>query len=279
MHNYLPKSPVTRVPELIERSDGLWIFTGGDLDDHIRLWRDIDSKVNSAQWAMAAIAASLTTTYGENDIEKFAEAVSRSSQYIWKMARTYRRTIEKSLYSDNLSFSHHAEAIRHPEPAEALAVAQDQGLSSIGLGEWITEQARARATKPQRAAHKKRQDDLRDFLERVDGVILNDFMLSCPNADWGRRVFRGWRDDVAWELRRIGRSDITDQVSDAVAEGANTITDIKQATGLSVREIEGVVAGKVKEGEWDFVREGGEPDDARGSRRTIIHVRGAPCFA
>lgn len=88
------------------RLNFLWDFQGNDLDDHIRLWRDINSKVESAQWALAAIAASLTTKYGDSDIEKFAQAVGRTPQYIWKMARTHRLTIEKSLYSENLSFSH-----------------------------------------------------------------------------------------------------------------------------------------------------------------------------
>ena len=80
-------------------------------------------------------------------------------------------------------------------------------------------------------AHKARQSDFKTFLERVDGVILTDFMETCPNAEWGRRVFKGWWDDVRWEISQITRKEVMERVVDALLEGAQTATDIKSKTG------------------------------------------------
>ena len=44
------------------------------------------------------------------------------------------------------------------------------------------------------------------------------------------------------------------------------------------KEIEGVIAAKVRDGEWEFLREGGETEMTRGIRRSIIHVVGDACF-
>lgn len=89
-------------------------------------------------------------------------------------------------------------------------------------------------------------------------------MATCPNAEWGRRVFRGWREDVTWALSQITRAETAERVADAVSEGAQTTPDIKQATGLQIKEIEGVVGKRIAEGIWEWVREGGEPDLSRG---------------
>lgn len=273
-----PPVSVATVSSLVERSDGLWEFHGKTVEDHVDVFLSIDSKVNSAQWAMAAIAASLETKYGEKTVDEFAEKVHYTARHIRRMSRTYRRAVEKGHWCPNLTFQHHTEALVHFDPSQALEVAQAQDMSALALREWINGQARVHATKPQKAAHKKRQNDFKDFLERVDGIILTDFMATCPNADWGRRVFKSWREDITWELGQIARTETADRVADALAEGALTVADIKSKTGLTVKEIEGVVAGKVAEGVWDLVREGGETDVARGSRRTIIHIVGQPCF-
>lgn len=270
---------VATISSLVERSDGLWEFHGESFDDHVDVFLSIDSKVNSAQWAMAAVAASIETKYGESKIEEFATKVQRTPRHIRRMARTYKLALEKGRWRPLLTFGHHTEALNHPNPGEALDVAESQNLSTLGLREWVNGRAEERATKPQKAAKAKRQNEFKDFLERVDKVILTDFMATCPNAEWGRRVFKGWREDITWELGQIARTEISDRVSDALAEGALTVADIKSKTGLTVKEIEGVVAGKVADGTWEMVREGGETEMSRGTRRMIIHVAGEACFA
>lgn len=272
----VPQTSVTAVTDLTERPDGLWEYKGGTLDEAVTIFLQIEGKVNSAQWAMAAICAQVEgeAKYGDGRIDEFSKQVHYTPRHVRRMARTYREALQKGRYRHDLTFTHHTEALSHKDPDEALDVAQAQSMSSLGLREWINEQATANATAPQKVFKKKRQNDFRQFLERVDNLILTDFMASCPNAEWGRRVFKNWREDVTWELSQITRTEAADRVSDAILDGALTIPDIKSSTGLPTREIEGVVGSKIAEGVWEWVREGGETDMSRGSRRSIIHVKG-----
>ena len=279
-----PRS-VASVPDLVERPDGLWEYHGKSLEDHITVWRDIDEKVESAQWAMAAIAASLTTKYGENDIEKFAQAVSRSSGYIWKVARTWkfwadRNSVPEGHFSD-LTFSHHVRAITHNDPVEAMNVARDRGFSAIGLEEWISDVAVENVDKPKKKSRKEpeRENEYKVWLERLDTALLKDFIPTCPNKEFARRVLaREWREIIAWELRETNRSENRDLILAAIEEGAFTEDDLRKVTRLRSSEISGVIGALVAEGLYEWVREGGETDMARGSRRAILHRVGTPVF-
>lgn len=275
---------VASVPELVERPDGLWEYHGKTLQDHIAIWRDIDGKVESAQWAMAAIAASLTTKYGENDIEEFARSVNRSAGYIWKMARTWKywtdiNSVPQGHFSD-LTFSHHVRAITHGDPVEAMNVAREQGLSAIGLEEWISDTAKEQADKPK--PKKKtlvKENEYKTWLERLDSSLLKDFIPTCPNKEFARRVLaREWRETITWELREINRSENRELILAAIEEGAHTEDDLRKVTRLSTAEVSGVVGSLVAEGLYEWVREGGETDMARGTRRSILHKVGTPVF-
>ena len=239
------------VPTLVARSDGLYDFQADTIQDHIAVWRTVDSGLDSSRWAMAAVAASLTGKYKEEQVKEFARSVDYSAGYVWKIARAHKFYTDKqkcpSGIVEGMSFSHHIRALSHPDPIEALHHAKANGLPAPVLEEWITSEARKKATGPQKAAHRKRQNDFREFLERVDKVILTNFMETCPNAEWGRRVFKSWRDDITWELGQIARTEVADRVSEALSEGAVTVPDIKAKTGLTVKEIDGVVAWKVAE--------------------------------
>lgn len=272
----VPSRSVATVPDLVERADGLWEYQGNTLDDAAGIFLEIEGKVSSAQWAMGAICCAVedNAKYGDQRVDQFAEKVRYTPRHVRRMAKTYREAVQNGRYRPNLTFTHHTEALSHPDPDEALDVAEAQDMSTLALREWINEQAEVNATKPQKTFKKKRQNEFREFLERVDNLIITDFMATCPNAEWGRRVFKNWRDDVTWELSQISRTEAAERVADAVMDGAVTIQDIKSATGLPNKEIEGVVGSKVAEGIWEWVREGGETEMARGSRRTIIHVKG-----
>src|ERR1051325_2415232 len=269
-----PKS-VVAVTDLVERPDGLWEYQGKTLQDHISVWRDIDGKVESAQWALAAIAASLTTKYGQSDIEEFARAVNRSPGYIWKVARTWkfwsdRNSVPEGHFSD-LTFSHHVRAITHPDPVEAMNVARDQGFSAIGLEEWIAEEAEEKIDKPKSKTKAKpvRENEYKLWLERLDTTLIKDFIPTCPNKEFARRVLaREWREVIAWELREINRSENRELILAAIAEGAHTEEDLRKVTRLSNSEVSGVVGCLVSEGLYEWVREGGETEMARGSRRS-----------
>jgi hypothetical protein len=265
-------------PLFKERQDGLLEYCGDTkLDAVISTWRQIDTSIDRGFWTQAAIAASITPVYGQDDTGKLAEAIEKSPAYVRRMAKTYRHFTENDTWVSDLSFKHHSIAMRHPNPSEALLMALEHGWSCAKTEEWIINQAvENSATK--KAVKKQRENEFRAFLERVDGIILNDFMETCPNADWGRRVFKNWREDVTWELSQIARTEAVDRVQDAINEGAVTVPDIKAKTGLSTREIEAIVGAKVAEGIWELVREGGETDVARGTRRMIIHVVGEGVF-
>lgn len=259
------------------RPDGLLEYCGDtELPTVIEAWRQIDTRIDRGFWTQAAVAASITPTYGQDDLGKLAEAIEKSPAYVRRMGKTYRHFTQNDTWVSDLSFKHHYVSMRHPRPSEALLMALEHGWSCAKTEEWIINEAyRNSNSKPVR---KQRENEFRTFLERVDGIILNDFMQTCPNADWGRRVFKNWREDITWELSQIARTEAADRVSDALEEGACTVADIKTKTGLTVKEIEGVIAGKVAEGVWEYVREGGETEVARGTRRMIIHVVGESVF-
>jgi hypothetical protein len=275
--NNNPPVSVTRIPQLVEREDGLFDFVGAEsIQECIAIYNKIDGTADSARWGMAAVAADAVAnaSYGEKRVEEFAQGVGKGKQYVYRLAKAHTFwTHSPHGYYSNLTFSHHVKAIVHPEPLVAMEHAIANGLPAVILEQWISEQAQEKSSKPKKK-NPKRQNEFREFLERVDGLILNDFMKTCPNVQWGRRVFGQWREDVTWELSQLQRTEVSDRIVDAVNDGAQTIPDIKIKTGLTIKVIEGVVGQKVADGEWEFVREGGKKDDQRGTMRTIIHVVG-----
>lgn len=282
----IPPVSVTRIPQLLERGDGIWTFTGGEFDDHVRIWNDIDAKVNSAQWAMAAIACSVTVKFGdgvigESGVEEFAKRVKRTPQYIWKMARTYHTFVTDypQGYSADLSFSHHVRAVSHSDPVEAIEAAKAGDLSAIGLEEWVTGQAKERIKKNKKNPPKEGDADFHAYLEHVEEVILDDFLgPRCPNVQWARRLFDNVLQEIRYENRQLYLSESQDKINAAINDGAMTIPEIRAKTNLPMRDVENLVKKMVAEGPWEWVREGGEPDAARGTRRSILHRVGEPVF-
>lgn len=271
---------VAQVSDLYEREDGFWEFRGDTLERHVEVFRKIDSRVNSAQWAMAAIAFSVSRKYKDSGVEKFAEQVEYSPRHIWRLIRTYK-TFENCHRCQNLTFRHHTAAAAYTDPEEALAVAEARGMSSLGLEEWVAEQAahsEEKADKAAKKAHKATRSDFLTHLEKVCSIIQNEFIAKCPNQDYARRVYRSWIEEVSFQIREINQTEERSLVRSAVEEGARTASDIKSMTGLPLRSIEAVVGTLVTEGIFEWVREGGETDVARGTRRTIIHIVGESVF-
>lgn len=262
-----------------ELADGLLEYCGPTDNPSLAVekWRELDASIDIGIWGQASIAAAIVPTYGQNQMDEFASAVEKSPCYVRRIAKTYKFFItQNNTRVSNLSFKHHSIALRYPDPFEALQQASMNGWGCVRLEEWIINECQK--THVKKAVRRQRQNDLRDFLERVDGIILTDFMETCPNAEFGKRLFKGWRDDIAWELSQINHAETADRVAEAIDSGALTIPDIKSATGLRASEIEGVIGIKVAEGVYEWVREGGETDMARGSRRAILHKVGTPVF-
>lgn len=204
LNNSIPQTSVSRVPELVERSDGLWEFTGDEtLDEAVAIFQKIDGGVESSRWAMAAIAASTSKKYGEGRLEEFAEKVGRKLRKVQEWARTYRLVTEKRLYRrncDKLSFSHYVEAVRYlDDPDHALDVGM--GMSAIGLREWVSEKnGVTKASKPKR---KQKQNEFREYLTNLDQKLAGEISDECPDVDFKRRVISSWREDIDWALKDI----------------------------------------------------------------------------
>jgi hypothetical protein len=162
-----------------------------------------------------------------------------------------------------------------------MNVARDQGFSAIGLEEWIAEEAVEKIDKPKSKTKAKpvRENEYKLWLERLDTTLIKDFIPTCPNKEFARRVLaREWREVIAWELREINRSENRELILAAIGEGAHTEEDLRKVTRLSNSEVSGVVGCLVSEGLYEWVREGGETEMARGSRRSILHRVGTPVF-
>lgn len=271
----IPSQSAASQPLLVQRPDGTWEFNGVTEEDHVDTFLKVDGDVDSAQWALAAIAASIDTRYGEDNIGDFAKKVKHTPRHIRRIAKTYRETMQKGRHRPNLTFSHHVEALAYENVEEALDAAEANDLSALGLRDWINKKAHERLDSKEK---KERETSFQEFLERVESVILNDWLVTCPNQAWGRRIFNPVLDEIRWENRQLYMQGIKDKVKAAISKGSLTISDIKATTGLKAAEIESTVGSMVIDGELEWVREGGETEVARGTRRVILHVVGQPVF-
>lgn len=87
--------------------------------EHVEAWRTHQESLWAHYWMLGAIAASLTRRYGENDVRRFAHEVQCSTALVYERAATHRAWQE--LEPDpTLSYSHHIEAAKFPDPQAAL---------------------------------------------------------------------------------------------------------------------------------------------------------------
>lgn len=115
---------------------GLPVFHGKTLDDYVSQWRKIDAATERNLWALAAIAASLVTKYGDGQVREFSETVGVTGSRIYQLAATYRN-FENSTRFENLSFKHHTIAARSASPGTAIAIAAKEGWSTRELEFYV----------------------------------------------------------------------------------------------------------------------------------------------
>lgn len=128
-------------PALIQTDDdGNLTFAGTSWEEHVEAWREIQESVTEHFWALGAIGDSLARNYGDGDIKRFAQEVGLSQKRIYKLVSTYRGWRGKQR-SQMLSFTHHEEALRAPDPVEAIEKAEEEGWSSRQLARWVDERA------------------------------------------------------------------------------------------------------------------------------------------
>lgn len=280
-----PEPEPDRQPEFqfVERVDGLVECHAQSLQDHIAAFRNVTAELDDHYWAQAAVAASAskkygTGEYGKKQMEKLAEAVELSSNYLFQMARTYRTFTENFTRDKNLYFKHHVIACRFANPSKALSVAVEKQMSCATFDEWVSAQNKKKAMKVTRKAQQAAQTAFLDHLEHVESIIEDDFIKNCPSKDFARRVYeKGWLSEIKFELRQYNRKLNEDLIRGAIEDdGARTLQEIKELTTLAMSDVESLVGQLVATSEYEWVREGGETEMARGGRRMILHKIGTP---
>jgi hypothetical protein len=270
--------------KFVQRLDGLVEVEAETIQDHIAAFRAVTSEMDDHYWAQAAVAASVSKKYGKAEhgdkkMEELSQAVELSVSYLRQIARTYRTFTTNFSRHNNLYFSYHRIACDYKNPEEALAVASEQGMSCKALAEWVSDQRKKDAKKKTRKAQKAAQTDFLTHLEHVEAIIEDDFIKNCPIRDFARRVYeKGWLQEIKFELKQFNRKLNEDLVRAAIDDdGARTLQEIKEVTTLAMSDVESLVGQFVALNEYEWLREGGETDMARGGRRMILHKVGTPC--
>lgn len=264
--------------EFVEGRNGLLEFHAESTEAHIAAFRAVDEGIDDHYWSQAAIAASLVKKHGEKGkaLEDMAAAVEKSEGHLRHLARTYRTF--QFLPRAKLSFSHHKEACRHPNPSEALAVAESNGWSKAQLSTWVSEQALRRATKATQKAKRAVRTDWREHLLHMDSVIREDFIANSPNQQFAKRVCGEWLAEIADELKQLDLTENRELVMNAIDErGAEDEKAIRKSTGLDGKVIGSIVYQLVDEGLYEWLRKGGKKDDQRGQPSLYLHKVGTPC--
>lgn len=265
--------------EFVEAKHGLLEFRAETMEAHIAAFRKVNEGIDEHYWSQGAIVASLTKKHGEKGeaLDKMAEAVELSANHLRKLARTWR-TFQFVPRDPLLSFSIHKAACRHPNAAEALAVAKAQGMSHHTLQKWISDQAIRRADRATRKARSAARNDWRQHLMHMDSVIVNDFIKLSPNQEFARRVCGGWREEIADELKQLEFSDHREIVMNAIDErGAEDAKAIRKMTGLDGNTINNIIALLLAENLYEWIAKGGKKDDQRGQPSMYLHRVGTPC--
>lgn len=108
--------------------ENLPVFRGDTYESHTQAWMDVSEEVEGRRWQLAAIAASLVKSYGENVTGTFAADVGVAASTVRYYAQTYR-VFENANRLVFLGFTHHGIAARSEDPQKAIEEAADKLLS------------------------------------------------------------------------------------------------------------------------------------------------------
>lgn len=126
-----PSNSIAQDIALLVETSELPVFQGKSVEDHAETWTQVDKSLRQHQWLLAAIAASLTTKYGEADVRSFAALVGCQKDYVYKLAKTYKafEKYSREYFSHKLSFSHYKIAAQTDNPEEILMLADENQWS------------------------------------------------------------------------------------------------------------------------------------------------------
>ena len=261
----------TTSPLFKEREDGLIEYCGPtDKESAVQHWREFDAQIDIDIWGQASIAAAVVPHYGKGEMDEFAGAIEKSVQYVRRLSKTYRYFTKNETRVSNLSFKHHAISLRYPNPKAALLLASENGWSAAKLEEWIINELAG--TKPGRGMSEIQMSELREFLGKVEEMIDTEFIEKCPVKTFALRVFGAWKAEVREENKQLYISDLREIVKQAIERGACNVKEITKTTGIKQHEVEAAIRYFVVDTEeYEWIEEGGETDQARGSNAWILH--------
>ena len=97
-------------------------------DDHIEAWHRLGRFADGAAWGRARIAASVKkhAFYGDQTIKKFAEELRFSEASIYNFINTFETFPELSNRLENLTFTHHLDAVRFTDSPKAAIAALEK---------------------------------------------------------------------------------------------------------------------------------------------------------
>ena len=128
--------PLAANPNFAIDEDGLPIYLGTTEQDYGDDWDSVSESLTRDLWELAAIAATIVTKYGENNVGQFAYDHRTSASWIRKLAKTYR-AFQNGMRIAMLSFYHHLEAASAKNPVRAINIANDREMSTRELKRWI----------------------------------------------------------------------------------------------------------------------------------------------
>lgn len=267
-------------PIFRERKDGILEYCGStEVPAVADAWQRLDAQIDIDVWSQASIAAAITPIWGGDTVEKFAEQVEKSRAYIYKIAKTYKYYAidKKSPRVENLTLKHHTLALRHPNPHAALLHAREKGMSTVRFEEWLIEEVGSGKARGRSAMSEIKLSELRAFLEGVEEMIQEEFIDKCPDKEFATRVFGPWLRDAREENKLLYQLDVREIVRSAIEQrAARNIVEIMKATGISKHEVESAVSWLVAEQkEYEWVEQGGETEEARGSNAKFLQKSGA----
>lgn len=111
-------------------------------EEHVNEWQKAATEVQAGLFKLGAIAASLTTRYGERDVQRFAHEVGVSTALIYERASTYKQINTKRVtIHPVLPYTHHKLAAATDRPDYWLNRAEDERWSSRQLDAAIKGEA------------------------------------------------------------------------------------------------------------------------------------------
>ncbi len=269
--------PYTTQIAFTPAKDGLPVFHGKTFEDHVEAWKYVNESVECRLWALGAIAASLVKKYGDGDVKRFAGEVRLSRTRIYEIADTYRK-FEKSERSDILSFHHHTVAAKAKDPVEAIHKAEDGEWSTRQLDRYVETgiEPSTKPDRPNRTLKSISRKVLADHIEFEAMAALLDLKTKCPDPHFATKYYGGWMQDLKEARDEILREDDTEALISAWHKGNHTTEDLARATGIHVSRVASVMHDQEEDGVFEQIVQGGETEQARGTRATVWHLIGQP---